>query len=69
MPILLHIDSSPMGAASISRRLTQEFVERWRRANPQAKVLSRDLTTVAIPPVDAEWVAANYTPKELRTQQ
>ena len=69
MPILLHIDSSPMGDASISRCLTREFVERWRCANPQGKVISRDLAAIAIPVIDAAWVAANYTPRESRTQQ
>ncbi len=69
MAILLHIDSSPMGEASISRRLTREFVRRWRRANPRGTVLSRDLAGIAIPVIDAPWVAANYTPRELRTRQ
>ncbi len=69
MAILLHIDSSPMGEASISRHLTREFVRQWRRANPQGTVLSRDLARIAIPVVDAAWVAANYTPAESRTQQ
>jgi FMN-dependent NADH-azoreductase len=69
MPTLLHIDSSPMGEVSLSRQLTKEFVERWRAANPQSKVISRDLTTISIPVVDAAWIYANYTPKEMRTQQ
>ncbi|MDR3700414.1 MAG: NAD(P)H-dependent oxidoreductase [Candidatus Sulfopaludibacter sp.] len=67
--VLLHVDSSPMGQASISRHLTREFVQRWRSANPQGEVITRDLTTIAIPVIDAAWVAANYTPRELRTQQ
>ncbi len=69
MATLLHIDSSPMGEASISRQLTREFVQRWRSANPQGRVISRDLARIAIPVVDAAWVAANYTPKESRTPQ
>src|SRR5262249_11166479 len=68
MPILLHIDSSPMGDASISRCLTREFVQRWRIANPHGEVISRDLTTIGIPVIDAAWVAANYTPRESRTR-
>ena len=52
MPTLLHIDSSPMGEASISRCLTREFVQRWRSANPRGKVISRDLTAIAIPVID-----------------
>ena len=67
MATLLHIDSSPMGEASISRQLTREFVQRWRCANPRGTVVSRDLARIAIPVVDAAWVAANYTPKESRT--
>ncbi len=67
MSILLHIDSSPMGEASISRQLTGEFVRRWRYANPDGEVIYRDLATTAIPVIDAAWVAANYTPKESRT--
>ena len=67
MRTLLHIDSSPMGDDSVSRRLTREFVNRWRAANPQGRVIHRDLAAIAIPVIDAEWVAANYTPPAART--
>lgn len=66
MPILLHIDSSPMGEASISRPLTTEFERLWRVANPRGEVLRRDLAAMQIPAVDADWVAANYQPEESR---
>ena len=69
MAVLLHIDSSPMGEASISRSLTEEFVANWRSANPQGRVITRDLAATAIPVIDAAWVAANFTPKESRTPQ
>lgn len=69
MSILLHIDSSPMGDDSISRRLTREFAERWRAANPDGQVIYRDLAATRIPVIDAAWVAANYTPVERRTPQ
>ena len=69
MPTLLHIDSSPMGEASISRCLTREFVKRWRNANPRGKVISRDLTAIAIPVIDTAWISANYTPRKSRTPQ
>ncbi len=67
MRTLLHIDSSPMGEGFVSRRLTREFVSQWRAANPQGRVVSRDLAATGIPVIDAEWVAANYTPEEART--
>src|SRR5262245_20030769 len=69
MSVLLHIDSSPMGVgSSISRHLTREFVRQWRIANPQGRVIYRDLAAMQIPMVDASWIAANYTPVESRTQ-
>lgn len=69
MPILLRIDSSPMGETSISRQLTGEFTQKWLRANPQGKLITRDLTTITIPVIDSVWIAANKTPKESRTEQ
>jgi len=32
-------------------------------------VIERDLTATPIPPIDAEWVGAAYTPEEARTPQ
>lgn len=66
MSVLLHLDSSPMREQSISRHLTQEFARLWREANPAGDVIYRDISTMYIPTVDAEWVAANYTPLESR---
>jgi FMN-dependent NADH-azoreductase len=69
MPVLLHLDSSPMGEQSISRRLTSEFARLWQSANPHGKITYRDITATSIPAVSAEWVAANYTPVEARTPE
>lgn len=69
MSILLHIDSSPTGEASISRHLTREFVRRWRSVNPQGEVMSRDLTAIDIPVIDEAWISANLTPRESRTRE
>lgn len=66
---LLRIDSSPMGEAAISRRLTKEFARRWLTTNPRGTVITRDLAKTAIPVIDAAWVTANYTPKESRTPE
>jgi FMN-dependent NADH-azoreductase len=64
---LLDINSSPLGNASISRRLTNEFVDSWRRAHPDGTIVYRDLTTTAIPPVSAAWITAIYTPDSAQT--
>jgi FMN-dependent NADH-azoreductase len=67
MPTLLHIDSSPLGDASISRHLSSEFVQNWKQANPDGKIVTRDLTASNLPPVNAGWVGAAYTPEDART--
>lgn len=69
MPTLLHIDSSPLGEASISRHLSAEFVQNWKKANPDGKVITRDLTTSSLQPIDAPWIAAIFTPEESLTDQ
>jgi FMN-dependent NADH-azoreductase len=69
MPTLLHIDSSPLGEASISRHLTNEFIQSWKLANPDGKIITRDLTTTPIAPVTAAWVGAAYTPEDSRTPE
>src|SRR5271155_512665 len=67
MSTLLHIDSSPLGDSSISRHLSKEFVENWKQANPNGKIITRDLTATNLPPVTAAWVGAAYTPEDART--
>ena len=67
MPTLLHIDSSPLGEASISRHLTSEFVQNWKLANPDGKVITRDLTATTISPISAAWVGASFTPQDALT--
>jgi FMN-dependent NADH-azoreductase len=67
MPTVLDIDSSPLAEASISRQLTAEYVRNWRLANPDGKVITRDLASTPIPPISAAWVGAAYAPDDART--
>jgi len=69
MPTLLHIDSSPLYGRSVSRELTAAFVAQWKASYPDGQVIDRDLSATAMPPVNAEWVGAAYTPGEARTPQ
>lgn len=64
---LLEIDSSPLGDRSISRHLTHEFAQNWKQANPDGRILTRDVNATAIPPIDAAWIQAAYTPEDQRT--
>ncbi len=67
MQTLLRVDSSPMYGGSVSRNLTDSFVERWKALHPDSRVLTRDLTKTDLRPVTAEWVGAAYTPESSRS--
>jgi FMN-dependent NADH-azoreductase len=69
MPTLLHINSSPLYGRSVSRQLTDAFVTQWKSSHPDGTVIDRDLNATPIPPINADWVGAVYTPEEARTQQ
>jgi FMN-dependent NADH-azoreductase len=68
MPVLLHIDSSARTEQSISRKLSAEFVARWREVHTSTQLIYRDLGKSAIPIVTDEWITAVYTPVEQRTR-
>lgn len=69
MATLLHVDSSPLGAHSLTRKLTNEYVENWKKANPEGRVIMRDLTATQLPVIDGAWVGAAYTPEDARTAE
>jgi FMN-dependent NADH-azoreductase len=69
LPTLLHIDSSPLYGGSISRELTGAFVKQWKASHPNGKVVELDLTASSIPPIDAAWVGAVYTPEASLTPE
>jgi len=69
MTTLLHIDSSPLYGRSVSRELTAAFVTQWKAAHADGRVIDRDLNATVIPPVNAEWVGAVYTPEQARTPE
>lgn len=69
MAHLLHIDSSPRGDRSHSRRMTREFVEAWQQTHPHDTVTYRDVGRQPVPHVDEPWIVAAYTPEEQRTPE
>ena len=69
MLTLLHLDSSPLYGSSISRSLTGSFVSQWKSSHPDETVMYRDLNATSIPPINAEWIGAVYTPEAVRTPE
>lgn len=58
---ILHVDSSPRGSRSISRRLTQSFIDAWKQVDSAIAVTHRDLGRHPVPFVDEAWIAAAST--------
>lgn len=69
MAHLLHIDASPRGERSHSRRMTREFVEQWKHSHPNDTVTYRDLGHNPVPYVDEPWIAAAFSPPEQHTPE
>ena len=67
MARLLHIDSSPRGERSHTRRLTREFVETWRRLHARDTVSYRDIGTDPPGHVTQDWIAAAFSASDAHT--
>ena len=63
---ILHIDASARHDGSISRSLTADLVAALEDRHPGAEIIRRDLAD-GIPMINADWIAANFTPAEERT--
>lgn len=73
MTTILHIDSSARSGisgedayGSHTRRLSVRFVERWRQARPDSRIVYRDVGQNPPSPVSGRWIHAAFTPSEAR---
>ena len=62
VPTLLHLDASPRGARSQSRRLGGQFLADWRAARPNGRVIVRDIGREPPPFVTEAWVEGAFAP-------
>jgi FMN-dependent NADH-azoreductase len=60
---LLHVDSSARHT-SVSRQLTSQFVETWKKENPSGEVITRDLAATHLPLITDEWTQASFSEPE-----
>jgi FMN-dependent NADH-azoreductase len=68
MPTLLKIDASPRGEHSISRKLSAEFAEKWKKTH-HGNVVVRDLTKTTLPFVDLPWITGAYSAPDQHTPE
>jgi FMN-dependent NADH-azoreductase len=64
---ILHVDSSPRGDSSISRKLTAETVKRIKAEHSDVNVTTRDLGKFPLPHLNAAVIEAMFAPPEQRT--
>lgn len=69
MPTLLQIKSSLFSDSGQSSRLADRFVAAWRRANPDGRVVVRDLARAPLPHLDAMRFGAFIAKPDERTEQ
>ena len=62
MTTVLHIDASVRHDRSLSRKLSQTFIETWVAHRPSDKILRRNVGHHPPPFVTESWIAAAFTP-------
>ena len=64
---ILHIDSSPLGDNSVSRKFTAKAVEGLKAKHPDAKVTVRDFGKDPLPHLSGTVIGAFFTPADNHT--
>jgi FMN-dependent NADH-azoreductase len=64
---LLQINSSGRFEGSITRQLSDLLVKQIRENQPELQLVQRDLAT-GLPFIDEQWIGANFTPNEQRSE-
>lgn len=68
MAQLLHIDSSPMGDMSVSRKLATTFRTVWEEEAPTSTVVYRDVCAEPLPLLDQDAIMTFYLPEVARSE-
>ncbi|MDF1780701.1 MAG: NAD(P)H-dependent oxidoreductase [Alcanivoracaceae bacterium] len=68
MATLLQVKSSIFGDNGNSSQLANDFIRAWQQANPNGRVVVRDVTAEPVPHLTAEHAGAFFTPEADRTE-
>jgi FMN-dependent NADH-azoreductase len=69
MTKILHINSSVRNNGSISRKVTDEFLSKWKAKEPNVVIVERDLAATPLPHLTEETLGAFFTAAENRTAE
>ena len=65
---LLKVDSSAR-SSSITRQLTAQFAEEWKKNHPDGEVIERDLATTLLPHITDDWSGTHLDASQLTPAQ
>ena len=68
MKTILRIDVSALTERSLTRGLSQRFIDEWLKQRPSDKIVQRDICLNPPPAVSEDWIAAAFTPAKERTK-
>lgn len=69
MTTLLHIDASARISESLSRGLSQDFIDIWKQRRPGDVIIRRDIGLTPPPATTEAWINAVFTDPAERTPQ
>lgn len=69
MTRILVINASPNAETSVSRYLTERFIEDWRKGYSEIEVVYRDVGLTPPPHLDQATINAYYTPADALTEE
>jgi FMN-dependent NADH-azoreductase len=65
---ILHVESSPLGERSVSRRLAAKVLAELKAKHPDSEIIERDLAINPFPHLNELTVGAFFTPPEHRNE-
>ena len=65
---ILHVESSPLGERSVSRKLAARILAELKTKHPDSEIIERDLATNPLPHLNGLTVGAFFTPPEQRNE-
>ncbi|GJL77457.1 MAG: FMN-dependent NADH-azoreductase [Nitrospinaceae bacterium] len=68
MTTILRIDVSARKERSLTRGLSQRFIDEWLKQRPADEIVQRDIGLNPPPAVSENWIAAAFTPEKERTK-
>jgi FMN-dependent NADH-azoreductase len=65
---ILHIDSSPLGERSVSRKLTAKVLKDLKAKHPDSKIITRDFGANPLPHLSGMTIGAFFTPPDQHSE-